>query len=1243
MNLVKRISVFALLIVTTVSMSALPLSVKAAGSYDAGSLLAQEGVSGAAVYYIGSDGMKYIYPDVKTYNTWYDNFDAVVRVDVAELDMYTDGGTVTYRQGTKLVTHENTAKIYAVEPGGVLRWIPTGEVAESLYGADWGAMVSDVLPGYFASSYSATGADLAATLPDGTVAVEDGGDTYYYITDGAKRAFASMDAFEANNFNMDYALTADLSGYGDGESITGEEIALSGYMAAEDDDDPVTPTDGDLNISLAAGTPAADNVPDGSPNDFVKFNFTTGVEAASVEQIKLSASGLGTSTYIDNVTFYDNGVKVGTSKSINSDREATFNFATPIEIAANSTKMLTVRATIEDGQTSGTFALGIESADDVVTGGTIGGSFGIIGNTMTVIDATIGTATLAGVEDDDISVNFGEDNVKLASFTIAAANEPLIWETARLRNGGTNNASVVSNFRVEIDGDVVVEEVALNGKYVDLDMGNYVIAKSDTVTVEVYGDIGVATVDNTVDLYIDNAADFVFMGQDYGYGVEIASIADLDAAGDGIAATLAAGDFTLDMDKSATPASDVKGGNDNVVLATISLTSNGEDSTVNYLTDSATVGDFYVYGTGLTTGEVENFELRNVDTGVIYDITETVSTSISAVSAGGWTLSMTDEMSLSLGETKTFELRVDLAGANDTYPIDDGDTLKVVLEDGAMNVTGDESDATISDITPSSVSSAMMTVRDGALTWTTIALTNKSVVGGAGTEDPVVIYKAGLEVGDSSDLTLSSVRLDADDTYYAAFKDDNIAQLDLYIVEGGESRLLKSTTNDIVNDGETTGYINFSSLNSTNRVLTAGVDVELEARAIFASSLPTTGTFALESIDTASYIVVRDSDQNGVTESIANATTDSRVMTLAAKGTLKAHLSVTDTKANDDMYILAGSESTHGRYLAELEFTTANEAIELTDLALEEYLDGTGADIKVVKLYDADGVVVAYKSPTAAGHVHFEADDFLNSANILPADETTSFFIGILTKTINADDDPEGTATFDHGVRFSFATSTALAAFSDLSTDEAVKARGVDSGEAITIIEDTNGTLAVGEYDLASVKSKTASTTGSILNVITNDMADGTLSGGTNKIVGEYKFVFDNGTNRTTENAELKAQLRELIVNIATSSGVLATNVKAYIEGDSGNKTDAAQPDANSEATLDLTTLDTETNLVDGEVVLIVVADLSVTGSDQYIQTEIDNLTTDFTYNGNDDDGTTYWVNARLDGITEVSGATLSN
>ncbi|MFA6466915.1 MAG: hypothetical protein WCV71_03580 [Patescibacteria group bacterium] len=1248
MSLIKRLFVFSL-VLTTVLWSFGGLKVNAAGNYGAGSLLALQGQSGAAVYYIGSDGKKYVFPDGKTYATWYANFNDVVRVSVTELDMYPDGGAVTYRAGTKLIKHENTAKIYAVGNGGTIHWVPSEAIAVALYGATWYTKVMDVIPGYFSSSYT-LGADLSDKYPSGTLLQM--GENMYVVDGTSVRPFADADAFEANNFVYANLIeVTSIAGYSTGESVTGEEVALSGFMAAEEDDTVVV--DGNLTVSLYQ-TPEAMNMPELSSNDFLGLKLAAGSSAVSVESLTLTSYGLGDSENVDDVTIYQNGVKVGTSKNVNSDRKAVFNFSTPIEIAANSSVMLTVKATIAAAAVaSETYGLGIASASDIVTGGTVGGSFPVMGNLMTDVAANIGTVVLSGVQNsDNVAVNFGEDNVLLAEFTLTTgSNEPLLWETARFRNGGTNNADVLDNLRIEVDGDIVAEGASLVDKYINFDMGSLLLDKSKAVNVEVYGDIGVASVNNTIDLYIDNASDFVFMGQTYGYGVQITSIATLDAAGDGIQALLAAADFTLDMDKAATPSKDVKAGDDNVVLATMSFTSNGENATINDISNTGTATaaqmDFYVETNSSQAAgfddELSNFELRDVSNGILYDITATASTTFK-----GWALAMTDEIALTAGVTKTFELRVDVAGTGDTDAADDADTYKVYLESSAMNVTGDDSDATISDITPSSVSGTTATVRDGSLKVTTVALTNKSVVGGAGSVTPVVVYKAGLEVGDSSDLTLTSYQVDVTNEYpnFTGFEDSNVAQLDLYIVENGVSRLLKSTSNDITNDGLATAYINFTSLNTTNRVLKAGVDVELEVRALFASSFSSTTTeyFALEQVDNSGLnVVVKDSDNTDVDETIANGGTDSRVMTLSSAGTLKAEILTTDTKANDDMYILAGSESTHGRYLAELKFTTANEAIKLTDLALQEYGDSTGADVKVVKLYDSAGTVVAYKSPTADGHVHFEEGDFLNSKNVLAADQSTSFFVGVLTKTINADGDVEGTATFDNGIRYGFASSAALAVFTDLAVGDAVKATGVDSGSDISLVEDTNGGAAeVGDYTISSTKSKTASTTGSILTVITNDMANSTLSGGNNKIIGEYKFVFNNGNNRTAANTELKAQLRQLILTIATSSTTNVTDVQVYIEGDESNKTTAVDPLVGV-ATVDLTTLLTDTNLVDGTVTLVVIGDLAVVGADQYVQTEIASLTTDFTYNGNNGTSGANWVNARLDGISQVTGATLSN
>ena len=459
---------FSLVITTVLSLNGVNLnSVKAAGNYGAGSLLALEGQSGAAVYYIGSDAKKYVFPDAKTYSTWYANFNDVVRVSVSELDMYPDGGAVTYRAGTKLVTHSNTSRIYAIGNGGMIHWVTSEAVAVALYGADWYKNVMDVIPGYFSSSYT-LGADLTDMYPSGTLLQM--GENMYVVDGTSVRPFADADAFEANNFVYANLIEVDsIAGYTTGESVTGEEAGLSGFMPAEDGDEPVV-VDGNLTVSLYQ-TPEATNIPVGSPNDFFGFKLTAGSSAVSVESLTLTSYGLGGSQEIDDVTIYQNGVKIGTSKNINSDREATFNFSTPIEISANSSAMLMARATLVGSTASETYALGIASAADVVTGGTVGGSYPVQGNLMTAVSANIGAVTLTNPDTSAASVNFGEDNVLLASFTLSASStEPLLWETARFRNGGTNSTDVVNNLRIEVDGDVVAEGVSLVDKYVNFDM-----------------------------------------------------------------------------------------------------------------------------------------------------------------------------------------------------------------------------------------------------------------------------------------------------------------------------------------------------------------------------------------------------------------------------------------------------------------------------------------------------------------------------------------------------------------------------------------------------------------------------------------------------------------------------------------------------------------------------------------------------------------------------------------------------
>lgn len=110
------------------------------------------GESLPAVYYMGKDGFRYVFPQDTVYFTWYENFDTVKWISDADLGTIQIGGNVRYRPGAWLVKINTDPKTYAVDEGGTLRWVTTEEAAVGLYGSDWNTKVKDV-PDAFWSNY----------------------------------------------------------------------------------------------------------------------------------------------------------------------------------------------------------------------------------------------------------------------------------------------------------------------------------------------------------------------------------------------------------------------------------------------------------------------------------------------------------------------------------------------------------------------------------------------------------------------------------------------------------------------------------------------------------------------------------------------------------------------------------------------------------------------------------------------------------------------------------------------------------------------------------------------------------------------------------------------------------------------------------------------------------------------------------------------------------------------------------
>jgi uncharacterized repeat protein (TIGR01451 family) len=114
--------------------------------------------SSDAVYYYANDGKRWVFPNEKTYTSWYSDFSGVKTVSDAELAAIPLGKNVTYRPGVKLVKVTTNPKVYAVSAKGVLRWVTSETVATGLYGSAWNKNVDD-LPDPFFINYT-VGADI---------------------------------------------------------------------------------------------------------------------------------------------------------------------------------------------------------------------------------------------------------------------------------------------------------------------------------------------------------------------------------------------------------------------------------------------------------------------------------------------------------------------------------------------------------------------------------------------------------------------------------------------------------------------------------------------------------------------------------------------------------------------------------------------------------------------------------------------------------------------------------------------------------------------------------------------------------------------------------------------------------------------------------------------------------------------------------------------------------------------------
>jgi hypothetical protein len=808
--------------------------------------------SGPAVYYYAADGKRYVFPNEKTYFTWYSGFGTVKTITDSELAAITIGGNVTYRPGVKMVKITTDPKVYAVARGGVLRHVPTEACAVTLYGASWNTMIEDVSDGFFVN-----------------------------YTVGAAINSACSDFDKVAEMNASPTINADL-----GVS---------------------TPVGGSVSASLASDTPAGVTLPKNAASvSLFKVNLTAGSAAGLITGLRVRHIGVGATADFSNVYLYDaNGNRLTTGRTINSSSQVVEFNGLSLTVPANSTLAVVVVGDLSSPSTTGgqhAFEIS-DAAGVVITGGTVGGSFPVRGNTFTVGTQTAGELDVnKGTTPANPTVGAAEAEV--SNFKLTANTNDIEVRRITLRQDGDIANEDISDFKL-YQGTTLVASTpsVVNGKIVLNFSPAYVIEDGQTKTFILRAKVS-GRASRTVVTYVEYPTDVYAIDRLYNTGAAV----DLDDSPafdstNSMTVTTQGGQLTVAFNGPAT--SNVAKGSQDVKLYKFALTSSDSNIEVRRLRFIIESAD----GQGglLEEGTTDYFtDLKVIDTDSGSIVSGPISLPATATSGTG--LTFTDSVFINAGQTRNLAFTADLRNDTDTNFVDKG--FRVCLSDnfdadaaGASLLCGDTAgdaifqlgdikvvetseNLALAKIVPNDpITGNTLTVRSGtlsvALASTPSATTfvkkqaNISAVGfafTAGTESSAKV--TALVLTGTGDVAVAG-------TYATADLNDVVTSCSLY---DGATQVGTAQSPD-----GTAGTMTFSSLNWT---VDAGTTKTLVAKCTADSLVDgTEDHFALGIA--ATNVTAEDKDGNEITESLstgvtANAATSGQqiIQTVKSGGTL---------------------------------------------------------------------------------------------------------------------------------------------------------------------------------------------------------------------------------------------------------------------------------------------------------------------------------------------------------------------
>jgi len=809
--------------------------------------------SQAAVYYYGEDGKRYVFPNEKTYWTWYSDFSGVITITDAELAAIAIGGNVTYKPGVKMVKITTDPKVYVVDANGMLRPIADEAEAVTLYGADWNTMIDDV-PDAFFTNYTvgsaATGFDKAA----------------------AEAA--------ATSINDDKSLTT-----------------TSG-----------PPTGGSITVSLAADTPATGTIPGGAARvPFTKVNFTnTTALDAVVDQVIIERMGLAVDANFTDVDLLGPDMLPLNqfSKTFGSEHTATIN--DNWTVPANSTMGVYLAGNMAASQSTRAGELPILAIRSVTLqgGGTVSGVLPIAGNHF-VINGTIsiGTATIVAGGNNPAAATkeIGTQNYIVSSFKITAgAAEDLDIGRVTFTNNGSASPEDVENLELvnSNTSEVVDTKVTVSADKFAMDI-NQPLDKGKNVTFDLRLDIKNGSA-RTISYDIDQRADLEVTGKLFGYKI-LPTYTGVSATPYFNANNTTIGDGTLQIESVAVNPTNIAEGLDSTVLGKIKMIAKGEAMNITSMGWSFDIVN--QSGSIASSTDITNVTVLDDGGSVVAGPIDLVDGHGVGNGTSNGSATTTDTITVPNGET-TYTVRGDLST---DFTADD--TIQLRVFPGNITVKGDISGNTVTATPSSGVAGTTLTVRAAALDVTNSSLpAAQTIVAGA---QQFNVANFNLDASSSGDdIRVTSIAIGHKHTgnsfpnmlsgWKISIDGVNVPINSESVTCSGATCNTTGTTQATTTLTLTTGVLKVTAGSSDTLKVTANVGTGA-----------TSGTFAVYCGD-GGCITAIDSDAQTVTNTYQND--DGQVMTIAGGGTLNVAVLTSDPKSN---VAVGGAKVEVGRFTLE--------------------------------------------------------------------------------------------------------------------------------------------------------------------------------------------------------------------------------------------------------------------------------------------------------------------------------------